>query len=143
MGTNDASFNDGTGIADGAITPAKRSGGFFITGFNPSGTGTLALTGAGFAPKAALFQQRADTSSTVGASATGFATPLGQRASAQYAEQGADDSARSSTSHAFIALTTNAVVVVDGVVSSWDADGITLNVTTRTGSRAFDVLLFG
>lgn len=129
-------------IADNAVTPAKRSGGFYIANFSPTSTGTTAITGAGFAPNVAIFMLRTADSSTVGGSGMGFATSDGLMATtANYSEQGADDSSDSATNLAFMALSTNSDTVVAGTVSAWGSDGITINTTVRSAARSFSVLL--
>lgn len=71
LGTNDASFNDGTGIADAAITPAKRSGGFAKGTLVVSSTGAKSVTGLSFQPKFLRFYGTVTTSDVVAFTSTG------------------------------------------------------------------------
>lgn len=55
LGTNDASFNDGTGIADGAVLPAKVADGFVVqvqsTNYAGVATGTTIIPGDDTVPQ--------------------------------------------------------------------------------------------
>ena len=51
-------LQDGTGLASGAITVAKRTGGFKVGTFTPnSSTGNQSITGVGFTPKLVEFRE--------------------------------------------------------------------------------------
>ena len=125
------------------ITPAMRAGGFKIGTITASSTGSLAITGVGFQPKLVEFITMSVTSSTVGYGGWGAADGTTQFATAMYSEQGVDDSGRNVADKCMLAITTNAVVIWDAEFTSFDADGFTINVTTRDGARTFKYIAYG
>lgn len=150
LGTNDASFNDGSGIANGAITPAKRSGGFKVGAFATSSTGSQAITGIGFSPKAILFiGSGGDTSVTAGANApisVGASDGTGNFSSMVSTRNGVGSGrSYSATTIKFSEISAGAAEAVRVVftVSSLDADGFTVNITTHNNASTFIYLAFG
>lgn len=144
LGTNDASFNDGTGIGAGVITPVKRAGGFKIAGITVAGTGSLAVTGVGFQPKFLEIYTLPATASTVMETGYGATDGTAQFSTATRADQDSSDaSVQSNTTGCLLAITTNAITLVAASITSFDTDGFTLNVTVRDGSRTFRYMAFG
>ena len=69
-GLGDASVNTDA-IADGAVTPAKRSGGFATGTLDVTSTGAKSITGLSFAPKFLVLKGAATSVGTQAISATG------------------------------------------------------------------------
>lgn len=131
LGTNDAHFNTwitGTRYAVGAIAPA--------------GTGSLATTGVGFQPKLIEFTLRSVGSTTVNYGGFGAADGTTQYATSFYNEQSVDNSGALASDKCIQAIVANASVVVDGSFTSFDADGFTLNITTRSAARSFTYVAY-
>lgn len=133
LGTNDASFNDGTGIADGAVTPAKRSGGFRTGTMTPSVSATFAVTGVGFQPKLLRFIHLRTASSTVASQASGGTDGTRQWATFSTAASGLWQSDES-TSKCLLLKNASGTTLQDAAIVSLDADGFTLNVATASAS---------
>lgn len=130
LGTNDASFNDGTGIADSAITPVKRSGGFYVGTFTPSSTGTLAVTGVGFTPSA-LIVGRQGASGTSAAMMFSFVSASAQQ-SMSFTAGGAGANLNSEDADSLVINHegSTGTLVCRASLTSMDSDGFTINVTT-------------
>lgn len=97
-----------------------------------SGTGTQAVTGVGFRPKAVIFTSiatpTADTPFTLG-----FGTASSNVSSSLFLTSGAVDTVSLDSATASISLLSNAAGTVraEAAVQSLDADGFTLNWTTN------------
>lgn len=128
------SGSGGIRVADAGITPAKRTGGFYIgniPGATLGSTGNKAITGVGFTPKLVRFTVIVTNSS--GASIMGFGamTPSAQF----YKTIGTDGTVTNR-----VASTTDCIGWVTGTTNtttpslkcqyvSMDADGFTINVS--------------
>lgn len=132
-----------TGLVDGAVTPAKRAGGFKVGTINPAGTGSLATTGVGFTPKLVLFYLHTVSSSTVNYTGIGAMDGTTQSAAATYNEQSVDNSGATASDRCILAVVANNSILVDAAFTSFDADGFTINVITRGGSRVWTYIAFG
>ena len=148
--SNDASFNDGTGIADDAIIQrhilasaigaAERKevikvGAFALSGSN----GAQAITGVGFQPKAVIFFGSMDSSHQSAAVANfqiGFSDGTTTRGFGMRSQEGGDTSAVVSTANAGWIPSTGAAVASSFVLTSRDADGFTITVSASAGSTA-------
>ena len=127
-------------VADSAITPVKRSGGFKIGTIAAASvlntTGNKAITGVGFTPKLVRF-----TIMTGGASTTNSIVGSGAMTSSN---QYLVTSFASTTASRRLSSTTNCIAWTDATTSqlvaayvSMDADGFTINVSVASSS--FDV----
>lgn len=150
LGTNDASFNDGTGIADGAITPAKRSGGFYagtISGATMSTTGNKAITGVGFTPKLVTFHYLASS----GATTASFGGHGAMTATSQFTQCfGGNTSAAvrwSATTRCLSAFTSlsDSNPELQASYVSMNADGFTINVDVAVdiGGNGYGFVAYG
>ena len=144
---NIESLADGTGIGDDAVTPEKRSGGFWQLNYTFSETGSINLTNVPFRPKAINVISRR-VSGTAQVAGQGMATDNNG-----VIMQGAQSSAQSNTGVAQTIDSTTAAFLVSGStstdfvgqVTSFNEDGITVNVTTSSGgvSGNFSIQFFG
>jgi hypothetical protein len=147
LGSNDASFRDGTGISNGVITPAHRTGGFVAGSYDlGAGTGSVSITGLAFAPKALITLGTTNTSGTSGTWATGYAynnsgTPV-QGAKAGGSSSTPNGFSNSSTTQAFLATSATATTFV-GAITSFNSDGITVNKTTNSASQVWLIMFMG
>ena len=126
--TNDASFNDGTGILADAILATHRSQVAKVGNFQITATGSKSITGVGFKPRSVQF----------------FVLPAGARAvmgmgASDGTNQWAVSSVATSTPNTDTAYVTNkclqitntsSAVYIDAAITSMDTDGFTINVTT-------------
>lgn len=154
LAANDASFNDGTGIATGAITPAKRSGGFKAGTFQVTGNGAIAVTGVGFTPKAVIFAAVPATADTVASGANagmgiGFASAIGTEVTAGATIRNGNGGG--------VDIETASAIVIDtiaggggsqaksflGDMTSYDADGFTITISSYAASGTVLYLAFG
>lgn len=149
---NDASFNDGSGIANGAITPAKRSGGFFMGSTVISASGSKSITGVGFQPKGVMFMVSTEASPASGANSgfgVGFAVSASSMATVtETTRNGNGGASETNTSAAYTVSTISAgggskSVNIEGVLTSFDADGFTINTTTYAASKTLVYVCFG
>ena len=148
--SNDASFNDGTGIADDALlarhfatgavdAPARsqvvKSGS--IAAATLGTTGNKAVTGVGFTPKIIFFNMKIPSYSTTSALfANGMMTTADQYYTAGAAGASFRRIGSSSKCLGWINVGSGAADMEAGYVSM-DSDGFTINVSTATTS-AFD-----
>ena len=126
---------DTNAVQYGAVTPDKRSGGFFSVSHTFSaGTGSKSVTGFGFKPKMVTFTLSPSPSSTVAFWGYGVAYDTGSTPSGNGIAIAADGSTgRSSRGSHFLAVNTTATTY-QGDVTSFDADGITVNIVTDASS---------
>lgn len=139
LGTNGAWVGTG-GITNSAVTPAKRSGGFFVTQWDASGLGTgtgKTITGIGFTPKALI---------VLGNSVSGVVQSNGlcyyngssyiQNGQASGASAAPDVRGIVSATECFLATTQTTTQFV-GAVTGFSSDTITVNITTNTASATY------
>lgn len=145
---NDVALANGTGIGDNAITPEKRVGGFKTINHSfTSTTGTKTITGVGFAPKAiTVFSRRSHQSAAVpGIGQASFdGSTITQGAQASVVATSGNRTIQS-TSAAFVSAqsgTDNSLY--RGIVTSFDADGITVNITADDqAAREWTINFYG
>lgn len=128
-------------IADEAVTPAKRSGGFQIGSMAGSTLGTagnVSVTGVGFIPKLVRFTVLASASGTNQNEGSGAMTDSSQfwTTSASNTSGTAVRAAGTDAAIAWIPATSTTPSFKASYVSM-DADGFTINVTTANTS--FDI----
>lgn len=124
-------------LADIATLEAKRP--FLKVHTFGSGIGTKTITGVGFKPRAIIVLARERSSATESTHALGYAVDNGVGI-----DQGAQSSYGASASHrtdesqsaAFIANTTS--VQFAAAVTSFDNDGITVNVSIGNGTVQYN-----
>ena len=133
---------DTQAIADGAVTPDKRSGGFKM-GSIPSATlgttGNKAITGLGFKPKHVEFDLLpTDSSSGTVFMATGAMNSDGFQFYTAIAVASSTQSRVSNTNAAFAypATATATTLALSFSYVSMDADGFTINVDTASSAFA-------
>lgn len=122
-------------IKDAAVTPAKRSGGFYVGNFSITATGTKVITGVGFKPKLLRFQLLPTTGG-----AANFASGTTDGTNYFYtsvADSGGTALFQYSGTNQILAGNSGASGLVAFTVSSMDADGFTLNVVTRTANTTW------
>lgn len=126
-------------LADGAVTPVKRSGGFatgVIAGSVLNSTGNKSITGLGFTPKMVEFYTLPPASTTISSYGEGVMTPTAQSATWI---AGTTAGTRNSYTNRCIAWgsqgSTTATLSCSYV--SMDADGFTINVNTAANN--FDI----
>jgi hypothetical protein len=133
-------------IAADAVTPAKRTGGFYIgtiAGATLGTTGNKAVTGVGFTPKLVKFTILASASANTSRVGYGSMT-----ASAQFATWTAD-TATAGTGNGYttrcIAWGTqgSSTAVLECSYVSMNADGFTINVDTASSSFAVSYECYG
>lgn len=121
---------DGQAIADGSVTPAKRSGGFkvgIIEGTVLGSTGNKTITGVGFKPKLVRFTLMPTYSSAAANFATGAMTPTGQFASTM-ASSGTNSARSSSSTASFLYVSSSGTTILRFEYVSMNNDGFTINV---------------
>lgn len=142
LGENDAGFKDGTNfddgiilerhIGDGEVTAPKRSEVIKVGAFTlPGSSGSFAVTGVGFRPKAVIFFGAMDSSHQSAAVANfqiGFSDGTTTRAFGMRAQESSDISAVVSTSNVLWIPGTGQGVATPTTLTSLDSDGFTLNV---------------
>jgi hypothetical protein len=148
LGTNDASFNDGTGIATGAITPVKRSGGFVagqISAATFSSTGNKSVTGVGFTPKFVMFFVMPSAATNASTNAYGAMTTTIQFNTWASSNSAGNTSSRNNSTTACVGWGTSSASSYNMAASyvSMDADGFTINVGTADGTFAVQYIAFG
>jgi hypothetical protein len=133
-------------IADGAVTADKRSGGFVVINHSfTSGTGTETVTGFGFKPKAVwIFSRRTSNTATVVSNGMAYDTGASIVQSAQSAANNTTDARTiSSTTESFLSGSTTGDHAFRGAITSFDSDGITVNVTLNgsiANARDFSIM---
>lgn len=140
-------------FADGAITPAKRSGGFYVKLHTfSSGTGSEAITGVGFKPKAVLaFGSETSASSGTQKFAFGCAydnsgTPAHSRFSMGLNLSTAVGDSSDGTSVLVSLVNAGGSAEFTCAVTSFDSDGITVNKTvggSTADRRQYTLMFFG
>ena len=138
---------NGQAIADGSVTPEKRSGGFKIIEHNFTGsTGTNKITGVGFKPKGFTCVGMTGDSSTQARQSHGMADESGTQSGHAFFMQSGSFASKRDTSAAFVASNASGGQTFRGVVTSWDDDGITVNVTNGgsfTLDRQYFIAFYG
>lgn len=138
---DDAGITTGK-LANEAVTPAKRSGGFYSNVINAAtlnSTGNISITGVGFTPKIVEFEVLEASSGTNASYSSGSMS-----ATSQYANTTALNisgstvtmARNSSTSACIYRVNASNTNTLRAVYVSMDSDGFTINVTT---AGAFDV----
>lgn len=138
-------------ITDAAVTVAKRAGGFFakVHAFADA-TGSQSITGVGFQPKALIILGSTRSSTSQMYTTNGYAYDTGsgttQGCVSGIAAEGDAIGSISSVSNAFVRSNASGSGVFVAALTSWDADGITVNVTTSSGTaedRTYHIMFFG
>ena len=129
-------------IADQAVTPEKRSGGFYVGSHTfTSGTGSKSITGFGFKPKMVKAELRAISS--VGFHASSGTAVEGMSSQATAGPAGSSGG-RTSRSGVLLLGVSDSTTVYQGDVISWDEDGITVNITQDgSGYRDWIITAWG
>lgn len=139
MVENIEALADGSGIDDGAVTPAKRSGGFkigIIPGSTFGSTGNKAITGVGFQPKLVRFSTIFGDSTVMNA-AWGAMDENGNQFAVLTYTTSSTSGRRSFTDGCIGYLSSGSTTSMKSAYVSMDSDGFTLNVVTA--SSAFDI----
>lgn len=141
---------DTQAVEDDAITPVKRSGGFFqgtITSGDLGTTGNKVITGVGFTPKRVEFALLpTDGSATTTYVATGAMDADGRQYYTWAAQAtGSGSNSRGSGTDAAYGFAAPGTTTRTNQFSyvSMDADGFTVNVSVATGSFAVRYLAYG
>ena len=132
--TNDASFNDGTGILASAILASHRSQVAKVGNFSLSATGAKSVTGVGYKPKFVAFDFLQDAITTRLVAARGATDGTNQYARAGVSTATPNAAGTYSTSKCLLVINTAGTVLIDAAITSLDSDGFTLNVTTYTST---------
>lgn len=146
---NTESLADGSGIGDEAVTPEKRSGGFkLITHTFANSIGPQSINGVGFKPKAIIVGWGLPTAATATIMSNGRAvdgSPIVQSSESVFVD-GSTRATVTSTTQAFVRPNASAAATFGAAVTSFDADGITVNVGTTdatASNRTFQILFLG
>lgn len=141
--SNDAAFNDGTGIGAGVINAAHRSQVAKVGSFVVSGNGAIAVTGVGFQPKAVILFT-AITGGSASASSRGMSMGAFD-ASAQGAIMQSDREAHGSASEVWTDRVIDIATIAGGggsysddptlVKTSLDSDGFTVTASNYGTTR--------
>lgn len=118
-------------IADSAVTPDKRSGGYaagIIAGATLGSTGNKTITGLGFTPKLVRFTVIPTTNTTTALMGFGAMTTSTQFYSTMAAASAAQR--RNGSTSACIGWTDTTTTLLEASYVSMDSDGFTINVTT-------------
>lgn len=141
---------DTNALAQSAVTPEKRSGGFkLITHVFADSTGSQSITGVGFKPKAIIVGWGLPTTDTAAVMSAGRATdgsPITQSSESTFVAGAASRVTVTSTTQAFFRPNGAATANFAASVTSFNADGITVNVTTTdatASNRTFQVMFLG
>lgn len=123
---------NGQAIADGSVTPAKRSGGFYSAAISLSaGTGVKNITGFGFRPKEVQFIMRSESGATaltcIGGAVDNSGT-IFQYVTATGAA-GASANTVSSNAACMVVVAASGTAVYRSEFVSFNSDGISINVT--------------
>lgn len=130
------------------MTPEKRSGGFkLIVHTFANSTGSQSITGVGFKPKAIIVNWGLPSSTSGAIMSNGRAvdgSPITQGSEAIYIiASGPGTASLTSTTQAFLRIGGSGTAAVAATVTSFDSDGITVNMTTTdatTSNRTFSIL---
>lgn len=129
---------DGSGLDNGAVEPAKRSGGFKVGVFTLNGTtGNQSITGLGFRPKFVEFNSNfAGSTGGSGLSIGAMDENGNQNATAIATAVAANqNSVNSSTTRCFITVPSGSSTPNrEAAYVSMDADGFTINVITAVAT---------
>lgn len=141
LGTNDASFNDGTGILDTAVFKQVKVGTFTITA-----DGTKTVTGVGFKPKLVQFYQLSTTGTATGVNSSSYGVM--DNSGNQFVKSGisvesGDSSQTNSTSLCIKAANVNGGTKADAAYLSMNSDGFSLTVTNYSETHTFGYIAFG
>lgn len=128
-------------MADGAVTPVKRSGGFFIgsiSGATVGTTGNKSVTGVGFTPKLVKFAVLFTAATGNTNYANGSMTNAAQYYTAMSASTSGSVTSRTSATNACIGWVTGGSSTPSLLASyvSMDADGFTINVSAASNAFA-------
>ena len=133
---NDASFHDGTGIADGAITAAKRSGGIKVGSFQPTSTGNFSVTGVGFKPKSVSFQILPGDSTNNHSTAWGVMDENGNQFVHAINDNGSSVARISNESACILEISAGGSTAHRGRFVSMDSDGFTVDIDVNNNTQA-------
>lgn len=129
-----------TGIANNAVTPAKRSGGFkvgVIPGSTLSTTGVKNITGVGFQPKMVVFRTLGADANTASTVAWGASDGTSQYFVCSYATGATNTAGRMTGTDACVAIMASPTALgLKASLTSLGSDGFSLDVTTALN---FDV----
>lgn len=157
LGENDDALATGAGwddgavalrhMADGLVTPVKRSGGFKVIQVQFTATGTKVVTGLGFKPKALIVLGHNRTSGSECTSTTGMAYDSGSGIVQQCQSFWSNGSTSVANASAIAFQSMASSVVTAASVTSMDADGFTCSVSAAAGGTStyqlFNVLALG
>lgn len=136
-------------IAANAVTPDKRTGGYKMIQYTFSASGSVQITGVGFKPKAVIINGMISTSSSQNRQSKGMAAYDGaaitQGSHATFTQSGVYQSVDDRTA-AFLSINSSGGVTFKGVITSFDNDGITVNVNPAGSfslDKAYDILFMG
>lgn len=130
-------------IADDAVTAVKRSQVIKGGTFTVTATGAKAITGVGFTPKAIMFTWLPGSGFGIAFNfGYGFTDGTTQWAFAANSQEGGDHSGGSVTNKCILATIGNQAVSVNGSLTSFDADGFTLDITTYVADRVFGYICY-
>ena len=136
-------------IADGAVTPEKRAGGFKVGSFTPSaGTGNKPITGVGFRPKGVIFFGLIPSNSNQGIFSGGAYDGSNEFLSVGAARITSTSgnytiSSTSSCIRVSVFSSGSESILMLGTGVSLDADGFTIDFTTNGTPTPVGYIAFG
>lgn len=135
-------------IANGAVTPAKRAGGLYLSSFQSHGTtGNKAITGVGFTPKAVIFfcTKNATETNVWWTMGYGMMVPGTQHAAFNSMRVDTIGSSSKDWSAAYCILLDafDNTATYRAQYVSMDADGFTINVTNAQSAYRIGFLAIG
>lgn len=127
-------------LAESAVTPGKRSGGFYI-GVIPATTfgttGNKSITGLGFKPKLVRFTALAALAADNANSGSGAMTPTSQYWTSEASNTSGAHVRNSGTDAAIAYLSSGSTIpLMKSSYVSMDSDGFTINVTAASAAFA-------
>jgi hypothetical protein len=130
----------GSKLANASVTPAKRSGGFYVGTFANSGTSNIVVTGLGFTPKFIQFFWLA--SNNTGLAGGGYGAADGTSQFAHCDRTASGSFRRENATDACIMAMGSGGVIIKGALSSLDADGFTITVSTGSSNETFGYIAY-